>query len=170
MRCEGVRRSLNDLSQYYVMPWVLSNYESETIDLEDEANYRDLSKPMGAQLKERREVVQVSVRDVAHKQEKYDTLQSMYVDAPPDPSDPLHLLLQRSHGALVPGAHRALHLLSHFPPGRAFRPTGPSVPQHARSLPRCGEQRRRLQGADSGVVLPARGVRELQRVGREAAA
>ena len=92
MRCEGVSRSLNDLSQYYVMPWVLSNYESETIDLEDEANYRDLSKPVGAQLKERREVVQVSVRDVAHKQEKYDTLQSMYVDAPPDPSDPLHLL------------------------------------------------------------------------------
>ena len=67
MRCEGVRRSLNDLSQYYVMPWVLSNYESETIDLEDEANYRDLSKPMGAQLKERREVIQVSVRCGRHK-------------------------------------------------------------------------------------------------------
>ena len=49
------------------MPWVLSNYESETIDLEDEANYRDLSKPMGAQLKERREVIQVSVRCGRHK-------------------------------------------------------------------------------------------------------
>jgi hypothetical protein len=42
-------RSYNDLCQYPVMPWVLSNYESEEIpDLTDRSNFRDLSKPMGA--------------------------------------------------------------------------------------------------------------------------
>jgi hypothetical protein len=42
-------RSFNDLCQYPVFPWVLSNYKSKEIpDLQDKANYRDLSKPMGA--------------------------------------------------------------------------------------------------------------------------
>ena len=41
-------RTYNDLTQYPVFPWVLSNYTSEEIDLGDESNYRDLSKPMGA--------------------------------------------------------------------------------------------------------------------------
>jgi hypothetical protein len=41
-------RSLSDLSQYPVFPWVLQDYESETIDLENEKIYRDLSKPIGA--------------------------------------------------------------------------------------------------------------------------
>ena len=42
-------RSYNDLCQYPVMPWVLSNYTSEEIpDLTDRSNFRDLSKPMGA--------------------------------------------------------------------------------------------------------------------------
>lgn len=41
-------RSFNDLTQYPVFPWVLSNYESETLDLSDPHNFRDLSKPMGA--------------------------------------------------------------------------------------------------------------------------
>ncbi len=42
-------RSFNDLCQYPVFPWVLSNYTSEDIpDLNDESNFRDLTKPMGA--------------------------------------------------------------------------------------------------------------------------
>jgi len=41
-------RSFNDLSQYPVFPWVLSNYTSSYLDLNDPKNYRDLSKPMGA--------------------------------------------------------------------------------------------------------------------------
>ena len=41
-------RSFNDIAQYPVFPWVLSNYDSKEIDLGDEANYRDLSKPIGA--------------------------------------------------------------------------------------------------------------------------
>lgn len=30
------------------MPWVLSDYSSETLDLRDPKHYRDLSKPIGA--------------------------------------------------------------------------------------------------------------------------
>ncbi len=41
-------RSFNDLTQYPIFPWVLTNYESKEIDLEDIRNYRDLSKPVGA--------------------------------------------------------------------------------------------------------------------------
>lgn len=55
-----MERSLNDLSQYYVIPWVLSNYEDATLDLEKEENYRDFSRPIGAQRKERREVIAVA--------------------------------------------------------------------------------------------------------------
>jgi hypothetical protein len=39
---------MNDITQYPVFPWVLNDYTSETLDLRDEANYRDLSKPVGA--------------------------------------------------------------------------------------------------------------------------
>lgn len=41
-------RSFSDLSQYPVFPWVLSDYISETLDIEDPKYYRDLSKPIGA--------------------------------------------------------------------------------------------------------------------------
>ena len=34
--------------RYPVFPWVLSDYTSKKIDLKDENNYRDLSKPVGA--------------------------------------------------------------------------------------------------------------------------
>lgn len=41
-------RSFNDLTQYPVYPWVLSDYVSETINLQDPSVYRDLTKPIGA--------------------------------------------------------------------------------------------------------------------------
>jgi hypothetical protein len=41
-------RSYNDLTQYPVFPWVLRDFTSETLDLNDERVYRDLEKPMGA--------------------------------------------------------------------------------------------------------------------------
>jgi hypothetical protein len=46
-------RSYNDITQYPVYPWILSNYLSETMDLNNKGNYRDLSKPMGALNEER---------------------------------------------------------------------------------------------------------------------
>ncbi|KAI7362959.1 beach-domain-containing protein [Hortaea werneckii] len=42
-------RTFNDLTQYPVFPWVLADYTSEELDLEDPRTFRDLSKPMGCQ-------------------------------------------------------------------------------------------------------------------------
>jgi hypothetical protein len=41
-------RTYNDLTQYPVFPWVISDYESATLDLTRRGTYRDLTKPMGA--------------------------------------------------------------------------------------------------------------------------
>eukprot|EP00475_Leptophrys_vorax_P005709 TRINITY_DN13447_c0_g1_i1.p1 TRINITY_DN13447_c0_g1~~TRINITY_DN13447_c0_g1_i1.p1 ORF type:complete len:630 (+),score=120.28 TRINITY_DN13447_c0_g1_i1:217-2106(+) len=41
-------RSFNDLTQYPVFPWVISDWTSTSINLEDDSIYRDLSKPIGA--------------------------------------------------------------------------------------------------------------------------
>ncbi|XP_055586010.1 neurobeachin isoform X10 [Uranotaenia lowii] len=48
-------RTYNDLNQYPVFPWVLTNYESRELDLSQPSNYRDLSKPIGALNHSRRE-------------------------------------------------------------------------------------------------------------------
>ncbi|KAI1346680.1 beige/BEACH domain-containing protein [Xylaria sp. FL0043] len=42
-------RTFNDLTQYPVFPWILADYTSEELNLEDPSTFRDLSKPMGAQ-------------------------------------------------------------------------------------------------------------------------
>ncbi|KAK2407273.1 WD-40 repeat family protein / beige protein [Trifolium repens] len=41
-------RSYNDLTQYPVFPWIISDYSSESLDLSNPSSYRDLSKPVGA--------------------------------------------------------------------------------------------------------------------------
>ena len=41
-------RSFCDLSQYPVFPWLIIDFDSETIDVEDPKIYRDLTKPIGA--------------------------------------------------------------------------------------------------------------------------
>ncbi|CAG4966953.1 unnamed protein product [Colias eurytheme] len=46
-------RSYNDLMQYPVMPFVLADYTSKILDLTDPASFRDLSKPMAVQNKNR---------------------------------------------------------------------------------------------------------------------
>lgn len=43
-------RSYNDLMQYPIFPWVLADYASEELDLTSSITFRDLSKPMGAQV------------------------------------------------------------------------------------------------------------------------
>ncbi|KAJ3427562.1 beige/beach-related [Anaeramoeba flamelloides] len=48
-------RSFNDLTQYPVFPWIITDCKSENLDLTNPSIYRDLSKPMGAQTKERLE-------------------------------------------------------------------------------------------------------------------
>uniref|UniRef100_A0A8C7PCZ8 LPS responsive beige-like anchor protein n=1 Tax=Oncorhynchus mykiss TaxID=8022 RepID=A0A8C7PCZ8_ONCMY len=41
-------RTYNDLNQYPVFPWVITNYDTADLDLTLPSNYRDLSKPIGA--------------------------------------------------------------------------------------------------------------------------
>nr|XP_020468355.1 neurobeachin-like protein 2 [Monopterus albus] len=58
-------RTYNDLSQYPVFPWVLSDYTSTTLDLEDPAVFRDLSKPIGV----------VNSRHAQTVREKYESFE-----------------------------------------------------------------------------------------------
>lgn len=46
-------RSYNDLMQYPVFPWILADYDSAELDLNNAKTFRNLSKPMGAQTPER---------------------------------------------------------------------------------------------------------------------
>lgn len=62
--CSLADRTFQDLTQYPVFPWVLCDYESETIDLNDSSCYRDLSKPVGALNEER----------LARLKERYDEM------------------------------------------------------------------------------------------------
>ena len=49
-------RSYNDLTQYPVFPWVLTDYSSEVLDFNKSSTFRDLSKPVGALDSKRLEV------------------------------------------------------------------------------------------------------------------
>jgi factor associated with neutral sphingomyelinase activation len=52
----AANRTRNDLSQYPIFPWVVSNYEINELDLNNPNNFRDLSKPIGALNKKRLEM------------------------------------------------------------------------------------------------------------------
>ena len=119
-------RTHNDLNQYPVFPWVLSDYKSPTIDLSDPKVYRDLSRPMGAQVEEQRELI-------SHMYDEFD-----------DPNIPkfhygshfstmgfvLYYLMRvepftQYHKALQSGrfdhADRLFHSLAHVPLMHAFK-------------------------------------------------
>ncbi|CAG9322235.1 NSMAF_3 [Blepharisma stoltei] len=44
----AAHRTFSDFTQYPVFPWIISNYQSDDLDLADPSNFRDLSKPIGA--------------------------------------------------------------------------------------------------------------------------
>ena len=46
-------RSFNDITQYPVFPWVVSDYLSQDLDLTSPSTFRDLSRPLGALTSER---------------------------------------------------------------------------------------------------------------------
>jgi hypothetical protein len=73
-------RSYKDLSQYPVLPWVLSDYTSERLDLTNPDSFRDLRYPMGAQRRDQREALRV----------KYDELKNMFDDCPEMATIPPH--------------------------------------------------------------------------------
>ncbi|PRP88292.1 BEACH domain-containing protein [Planoprotostelium fungivorum] len=53
-------RSFNDLTQYPIFPFLIADYASNKLDLENPSTFRDLSKPMGAQDPKRLEKFQIS--------------------------------------------------------------------------------------------------------------
>ncbi|XP_061704040.1 uncharacterized protein LOC133515510 [Cydia pomonella] len=54
MKLNGLAgRTYNDLMQYPVLPFVIADYSSRILDLNDPATFRDLSKPMAIQNKNR---------------------------------------------------------------------------------------------------------------------
>ncbi|GFH08813.1 BEACH domain-containing protein, partial [Haematococcus lacustris] len=59
-------RSFNDLAQWPVFPWVLANYVTSHLDLNDPANFRDLSKPVGALNPARLKDFKKRFRDMPH--------------------------------------------------------------------------------------------------------
>ncbi|XP_017281990.1 neurobeachin-like protein 2 isoform X2 [Kryptolebias marmoratus] len=58
-------RTYNDLSQYPVFPWILCDYTSAVLDLEDPSIFRDLSKPIGV----------VNPRHAQNVREKYESFE-----------------------------------------------------------------------------------------------
>ncbi|XP_063308911.1 neurobeachin-like protein 2 isoform X7 [Pelobates fuscus] len=58
-------RTYNDLSQYPVFPWILRDYVSETLDLNNPEVFRDLSKPIGV----------VNERHAREVKEKYESFE-----------------------------------------------------------------------------------------------
>ncbi|XP_069501900.1 neurobeachin-like protein 2 isoform X3 [Ambystoma mexicanum] len=58
-------RTYNDLSQYPVFPWILRDYVSETLDLNNPEVFRDLSKPIGV----------VNERHAKEVREKYESFE-----------------------------------------------------------------------------------------------
>jgi len=52
LNCAANRTKL-DLSQYPVFPWILTDYESEVLRINDDSIYRDLTKPIGAMNQQR---------------------------------------------------------------------------------------------------------------------
>lgn len=54
MRLNGLAgRSYNDLMQYPIFPFVIADYTSRILDLNDPKSFRDFSKPMAVQNKKR---------------------------------------------------------------------------------------------------------------------
>ncbi len=66
-------RSFHDLTQYPVFPWVLADYTSAELDLDDPCVYRDLRRPMGAQSDAR----------ARQFRERYDQLSALVEDLSP---------------------------------------------------------------------------------------
>ena len=60
-------RSFNNVSQYPMMPWILTDYSSTVLDLSNPNIYRDLSKPIGAMDPERLSMLQ----------EQYEAIKTM---------------------------------------------------------------------------------------------
>ena len=89
-------RTYADLSQYPVMPWILTDYESEHLDLQDVRVYRDLSLPAGALNPAKREMLKERYKEAKfHHGTHYSNSSSvLYWMIRVEPFTTMHLELQ----------------------------------------------------------------------------
>ena len=66
-------RSFNDITQYPVLPWVITNYSGKNLDLKDPSVYRDLSKPIGALNNEKLSMLKQRYKDMPPPKYLYGT-------------------------------------------------------------------------------------------------
>ncbi|KAM8934102.1 neurobeachin-like protein 1 [Pelodytes ibericus] len=88
-------RTYNDLAQYPVFPWVLQDYTSEELDLNNPAVFRDLSKPIGV----------VNDRNAASVKEKYENFE-----------DPMGTIDKFHYGTHYSNAAGVMHYLIRVEP------------------------------------------------------
>ncbi|XP_078398112.1 lysosomal-trafficking regulator isoform X2 [Cetorhinus maximus] len=98
-------RSFNDLMQYPVFPFILSDYSSETIDLNEPAIYRNLLKPIAVQSKEKEDRY---VDNYKYLEEEYR--KGAQEDDPMPPVQPYH------YGSHYSNSGTVLHFLVRMPP------------------------------------------------------
>ncbi|KAM9809790.1 lysosomal-trafficking regulator isoform 8-T11 [Syngnathus typhle] len=98
-------RSFNDLMQYPVFPFILRDYTSETLDLQDPNIYRNLSKPIAVQSKEKEDRY---VDNFRYLEEEYR--KGIREDDPMPPVQPYH------YGSHYSNSGTVLHFLVRMPP------------------------------------------------------
>ncbi|XP_029450120.1 LOW QUALITY PROTEIN: lysosomal-trafficking regulator-like [Rhinatrema bivittatum] len=98
-------RSFNDLMQYPVFPFILADYTSETLDLNDASIYRNLAKPIAVQTKEKEDRY---VDNYKYLEEEYR--KGARDDDPMPPVQPYH------YGSHYSNSGTVLHFLVRMPP------------------------------------------------------
>uniref|UniRef100_A0A8C3M2I6 Lysosomal trafficking regulator n=1 Tax=Chrysolophus pictus TaxID=9089 RepID=A0A8C3M2I6_CHRPC len=98
-------RSFNDLMQYPVFPFILSDYINETLDLNDPSVYRNLVKPIAVQSKEKEDRY---VDTYKYLEEEYR--KGAREDDPMPPVQPYH------YGSHYSNSGTVLHFLVRLPP------------------------------------------------------
>ncbi|RXN09374.1 lysosomal-trafficking regulator isoform X1 [Labeo rohita] len=98
-------RSFNDLMQYPVFPFILRDYTNETLDLQESSIYRNLSKPIAVQSKEKEDRY---VDNYRYLEEEYK--KGKREDDPMPPVQPYH------YGSHYSNSGTVLHFLVRLPP------------------------------------------------------
>ncbi|NXK07154.1 NBEL1 protein, partial [Herpetotheres cachinnans] len=94
-------RTYNDLAQYPVFPWILRDYTSEELDLNNPAVFRDLSKPIGV----------VNEKNAKAVKEKY-----IYFFRYENFEDPLGMIDKFHYGTHYSNAAGVMHYLIRVEP------------------------------------------------------
>ncbi|XP_072265185.1 lysosomal-trafficking regulator isoform X2 [Pyxicephalus adspersus] len=98
-------RSFNDLMQYPVFPFILSDYTSETLDLSNASIYRNLAKPIAVQNKEKEDRY---IDNYKYLEDEY--CKGHREDDPMPPVQPYH------YGSHYSNSGTILHFMVRMPP------------------------------------------------------